>query len=254
MGASQSPGGEAPVDSEVTVRLPGGQVPAHAVLPALHAMADAVAANAAGQMRARGESVTCRAGCGACCRQHVPVSDVEARAVGELIEALPEPRRSAVRARFADAAARLQAAGLAERLLTGRPVPMPEFWEVTLGYFRLGIACPFLEDESCSVHSQRPLICREYFVTSPASECNDVGGTGIRRVLTPSLARAVCELTSDADPPEISVLPLALVPVWLARHPEPPPLRTGEAWLARFGERLKRNVGDAVTTTMSSPG
>jgi Fe-S-cluster containining protein len=31
--------------------------------------------------------------------------------------------------------------------------------------------CPFLEDESCSIHPDRPLVCREYLVTSPAELC-----------------------------------------------------------------------------------
>ncbi len=40
-------------------------------------------------------------------------------------------------------------------------------------YFHLGIACPFLEDESCSIHADRPISCREYLVTSPAVNCAD---------------------------------------------------------------------------------
>ena len=41
-------------------------------------------------------------------------------------------------------------------------------------YFDLGIPCPFLEDESCSIHEDRPLRCREYLVTSPAAMCAGV--------------------------------------------------------------------------------
>jgi hypothetical protein len=38
-------------------------------------------------------------------------------------------------------------------------------------YFGLGIACPFLEDESCSIYEHRPMRCREYLVTSPPENC-----------------------------------------------------------------------------------
>ena len=34
-------------------------------------------------------------------------------------------------------------------------------------YFQLGIPCPFLEEESCSIYHDRPITCREYLVTSP---------------------------------------------------------------------------------------
>jgi hypothetical protein len=33
-------------------------------------------------------------------------------------------------------------------------------------YFLQGVACPFLEAESCGIHPDRPLACREYLVTS----------------------------------------------------------------------------------------
>ncbi|MCC6539421.1 MAG: YkgJ family cysteine cluster protein, partial [Bryobacterales bacterium] len=38
-------------------------------------------------------------------------------------------------------------------------------------FFALGIACPFLENESCSIHPDRPLICREHLVNTPAEWC-----------------------------------------------------------------------------------
>ena len=42
---------------------------------------------------------------------------------------------------------------------------------LALSYFRLGIPCPFLEEESCSIHPDRPLSCREYLVTSAPIHC-----------------------------------------------------------------------------------
>ena len=43
--------------------------------------------------------------------------------------------------------------------------------ELAYEYFKHGIACPFLEDESCSIHPDRPMACREYLVSSPAENC-----------------------------------------------------------------------------------
>ena len=42
--------------------------------------------------RPRGVRVSCRAGCGACCRQLVPIAEAEARRIRDLVEAMPEPR------------------------------------------------------------------------------------------------------------------------------------------------------------------
>lgn len=46
------------------------------------------------QAAAGGRVVSCRKGCGACCRQLVPLAWSEAYQPGELVNALPEPRRT----------------------------------------------------------------------------------------------------------------------------------------------------------------
>ena len=38
-------------------------------------------------------------------------------------------------------------------------------------YFAAGIPCPFLEEERCGVYDERPVVCREYAVTSPPELC-----------------------------------------------------------------------------------
>ena len=111
-----------------------------------------------------GASISCRAGCGACCRQVVPITETEARHVRDLVEAMPEPRRQQIRERFAAGRQRLEDAGLLETFQ--HPTEIPDRVAAGMEYFRLGIACPFLEDESCSIHPDRPLSCREYLVAN----------------------------------------------------------------------------------------
>ena len=50
-----------------------------------------------------GKAISCHKGCGACCRQLVPISRTEGERLVTLVDAMPEPRRAAVLARFADA-------------------------------------------------------------------------------------------------------------------------------------------------------
>lgn len=155
-----------PVRFELTA--PAGPATVQEVLPVLHGLSSFLAERAEAKARGEGSAVSCRAGCGACCRQLVPISPSEAHALAQLVEAMPEPRRSRVRQRFEAALEALDKGGVLDRLVVAREEGRSE---LAMDYFRLGVACPFLEAESCSIHPDRPLSCREYLVTSPAENC-----------------------------------------------------------------------------------
>src|SRR5581483_5526861 len=87
----------------VSLELPTAPTRARRMLPVLEKLAHEVIAVAIGEAVKRGESVSCRAGCGACCRQVVPVSLTEARRLAAVVEAMPAQRRARVRERFAKA-------------------------------------------------------------------------------------------------------------------------------------------------------
>ena len=145
-------------------------------LPFLRTLANKAAEISEEKAQAAGKSISCKKGCGACCRQLVAISLAEARALSQLVEAMPEPRRSDIRARFSDAVRRAEKSGVLEREIEGATADDPDAVAAAreaLGrdYFRQQIACPFLEAESCSIHAERPLVCREYLVTSPAPIC-----------------------------------------------------------------------------------
>src|SRR5688572_13859925 len=63
-----------------------------------------------------GRSISCKAGCGACCRQMVPISRTEAHRLAQLVNEMPEERREALRQRFAAAVRQFSDAGLIEKL------------------------------------------------------------------------------------------------------------------------------------------
>jgi Fe-S-cluster containining protein len=140
------------------------------VLPLLRKIDDHAVGLTVQRSEAAGKSVSCAKGCAACCRaQPVPVTPPEAYALLRLVEDLPEPRRADVRARFADRARRLRDAGLADRFLTIDGTDVKQVRDAAQRYFRLGLVCPFLEDDACSIYEDRPFVCREYLVTSPAA-------------------------------------------------------------------------------------
>jgi len=162
---------------ELTV--PAAPVSIERLLPILRGLSSLFAERAASRLEAEGRAISCRAGCGACCRQLVPLAPSEARALARLVDALPEPRRSAIRGRFEDALAKLEATGLLDRMGTRTAEERAALGQA---YFQQGIACPFLEDESCSIHPDRPMACREYMVTSPAGNCRTPRADTIEKV------------------------------------------------------------------------
>src|SRR5262249_18332238 len=142
------------------------------LLPVFEGLTNAVMDVASRKIEREGKAISCQKGCGACCRQLVPISAAEAHHLSELVASMPQPRQTEIRRLFADARDRLRAEGLLKQLENAGPSAGKELRPLGLAYFALGIACPFLEDESCSIHPQRPLACREYLVTSPAAHCS----------------------------------------------------------------------------------
>ena len=126
-----------------------------------------------------------------------PLALPEARRIRDLVEGLPEPRRTRVKERFAAARARLADAGLLASLEGPQTVGPRETLQHGEAYFALGVACPFLEDESCSIYEERPLICREYVVVSPPERCATSAGPEWR----PWPRRCPCGAPSPAPPP-----------------------------------------------------
>ena len=59
------------------------------MLPLFFSFADAVMSTAANGVEQSGEKISCKKGCGACCRQLVPISETEAHWIAELVDRLP---------------------------------------------------------------------------------------------------------------------------------------------------------------------
>jgi Fe-S-cluster containining protein len=174
----------------------------------------------AGEREAReGRPVSCRAGCGACCRQMIPLSPPEVFFLGDFLASLAPARRSALGARFDGVVRTLGEAGLLERLLA-EDRSDDEALALAAAYFRLGQACPFLtEDESCGIHAQRPVGCREYNVTSPAAWCADPFSRPIARVPMPQpLSAALAQLSAELGGIRPLLVPLALAPIWASQN------------------------------------
>ncbi|CAN5525563.1 hypothetical protein BH10PSE6_BH10PSE6_33580 [soil metagenome] len=143
---------------------------------------------------------------------------------------MPEPRHTVIRSRFEEALRQLDAAGLLGRMGTRTP---EERTELGKAYFEQGIACPFLEEESCSIHPDRPMTCREYLATSPAKNCRTPSADNIDKVI----------LEADPLPAVVQVenggwVALILALRFCDENPEPAPSREAPAILREVIGRL----------------
>lgn len=209
---------------EASVRLPREPVRPRDLLPVILGVAGAVTGMSESRVVEDGEVISCRAGCGACCRQLVPVSEPEALHLASLVEAMPEPRRSQIVERFHDARRRSAEVLDTVHSASGEAVCV-EMTKAGEPYFRLGIPCPFLEQESCGIHPQRPSICREYLVTSPPEHCASLDADRIKRVPVPvAVSSALMYFSDGRGTEDARVRPLIEALDWAAElsgQPEP---------------------------------
>ncbi|MCU1236408.1 MAG: hypothetical protein JWP63_4375 [Candidatus Solibacter sp.] len=195
------------------------------LLPAIREISGELQRVAVNRVEREGKHVSCRAGCGACCRQIVPVSEPEARVLAQLVESLPPERRDRVKRRFRDALAALDAAGLLDHVRDFKgSVPPADRRTFALKYFAAGVPCPFLEDESCGIHPDRPISCREYLVTSPAAQCSDPAPGLVEMLpLTAKLSEVLYRFGDGEGRDPHRFLPLVIALEWAATDPGNPP-------------------------------
>src|SRR5262249_28401270 len=142
--------------------------------------------------------------------------------------------------RFSEALRQLSKSELFGKLLEREQWTVDETMAVGRDYFQQGIACPFLEEESCSIHRDRPVSCREYLVTSPAANCSTPTAENVRMLEFPfkvwwGLARFDAHPASAQSVPWV---PLILALKWSEEHPGAEPARPGPEMLAQLFKNL----------------
>lgn len=225
----------------VQVTVPVGDVPPSRLLPVYRSLAEMLTTLAVKGVEAAGHRVTCAKGCGACCRQLVPISALEARELVKLVERMPEPRRTVVKQRFEVIRRRLeQEAHLLPHLLNPQDAPESVLEALGDDYFALGMACPFLEEESCSIYADRPAACRQYLVVSDPRHCAELKSDNVRAIKAPPgpVSRSVPTFERSPGGRPVDWVTLTLSPDFVRRHPQEPPSRKGTQLLEQFFNRL----------------
>ena len=210
-------------------------VPAEAMLPVFRSFAEYFVDLAVSEAQKLGKQITCQKGCGACCRQLVPISAIEARQLAKMIEDMPPVRRQIIRQRFANARRKLAEAGILQMLQHPEAIDPQQREKLAPEYFGLGIACPFLENESCSIHPDRPIACREYLVTSPAEFCASPTPDKVE-MISPAAGQIWTWVAKmdGAGADYSGWIPLILALEFAAEHPADPEPKPGPQWVQEF--------------------
>ncbi len=206
----ETPDGKLPAAQVTVPDIPLGladlAAPAYDLCNGVVALASKMAAES-------GKKISCKAGCGACCRQLVPVSAPEAFFIARQALSFGDRQTLLFKQRFSDLRSRLIDTGLWTVLENMHGAE--DQLSVAAQYWDEKLACPFLFNESCGIHAQRPCACGEYNVTSEAEFCarplaEDVKRITIHRKVTTALAKTTASLVSA--PPML--IPLSMVPYW----------------------------------------
>jgi len=152
----------------------------------------------------------------------VPIGDVEASYLAEIVAEMPDARRTHVESRFREAIDRLDRRGMLERLRRADELTThDERRQLGMDYFACGVPCPFLEEEACSIHRDRPLVCREYLVTSPPEHCAEPLPQQIARIRLPVMfSKALSQFGDGVGNRPARWLPLVLALEWVANRGE----------------------------------
>lgn len=228
----------APLDLNFTI--PAQPVNLRRMLPVFQNFSNTFIDIGVENIEAEGKKISCRAGCGACCRQLVPVAEAEAFELQNLVENLPEPRRTEIRRRFREAMEKLNEIDFFTRLETAAATSEKEYENLINDYFRLQIACPFLENESCSIHQTRPIACREYLVTSPPELCSDAEGRGVENVeFFLKVKNAVISMSNEKRSEGLPFVPLINSLEWAEKNADESAEKDGKQWLEIFFRELQ---------------
>jgi len=227
---------------EATASVPDEKMRPADLLPILFGFTNAIAAVSVEGARQAGRNLSCGAGCCFCCHQVVPVAECEAVYLAELVAAMRPEQQARVRKRFADALAALGETLVAELRHTAALKSLESRRALNQRYFALQVACPFLEDQRCSIYDHRPTSCREYMVSSPRENCRTPGPDTLRMITPPVRPSQILYCFGDGIGNETTRwVPLVLALEWAeARMADPQPSYDAPQMFRNFVAQVER--------------
>jgi Fe-S-cluster containining protein len=155
-------------NKSIEITIPDKQVKLSEMVPFAHFIADQLVKTAIDRSSL---PITCAKGCGVCCNQLVPLSIPELFFIVEQLRVMPPQQRFPILSRFDATEKQLMDCNLIQQLRSIDQTRNDRI--IAERYFHLNLPCPFLDQQNCSIHSWRPVVCREFNALSDPKLCVD---------------------------------------------------------------------------------
>lgn len=155
-------------NKSIEITIPDKQVRLSEIVPFTHFIADQMVKAV---IEHSSLPVTCGKGCGVCCNQLVPLSIPELFFIIEQLRTMPPQQRFPLLSRFDTIEKQLIDSDFIQTLRTIDQTRNDRI--IAEHYFRMNIQCPFLDQQACSIHPWRPVVCREFNALSDPELCAD---------------------------------------------------------------------------------
>lgn len=197
------------------------------------------------KIRSRGEYIPCYKGCSTCCyRCLVPVSVPEAFRLKEEIEKEPAYKRQSIWEDCLNASRHILTHKPPKKFVhksaessSNKPANLVL---ISNWYSSLKLACPFLNQDICTIYQKRPLVCREHFIIGSAEGCEEDDYSAEVVEMPIQVPNALGQLASELEDTNVEAVILPLTLVWCKENKE----RAARTWpysmmVERFVEIIK---------------
>jgi len=227
------------------------------IVPLAHTISARIADIVIARNRRVGIDIVCRKGCAHCCKNLVPLAVPEAFRLKEYIYSMPRDQRDAMLRLCLLAARDILAEELPEffasQTATDSIDGLAFLSDLSRWYVSLGVCCPFLSENICTIYENRPLACRDYFVHGGGSVCANADVATEPVKMPVPMVEVLGQLAGELEDDDIEAVILPLTPVWCEQNVD----RGQRTWSAktmaeRFVEIVKARASENSMQTVLS--
>ncbi|MBN2138679.1 MAG: YkgJ family cysteine cluster protein [Sedimentisphaerales bacterium] len=218
------------------------------IVPAARTLSSIITAAACRSVQLQGRKIACHKGCSACCNYLVPLSVPEAFRLRQEIKAMPMVRRAVIEQACLTAAKKI--VDKPPPALFGEPTdikpadsPAELLNVASKWYANFKLPCAFLCKSVCTIYEERPLACREYWVTGKAQACAGAAGEPEGIFIPVRMSEILGRLTAELEDAGIEGIVMPLAPIW-AEENQQRGKRTwsADAIIAKFVEITQNEI------------
>jgi len=225
-----------------------GQVKLSDIIPLARKISGKIADILIDKHHKDGIEIACRKGCGHCCQSHlVPLAVPEAFRLNGYIHSRHRDLRDAMLRSCLLAAQDILDQEPPESFTPpmSEPVDNRSFLSnVSTWYVSLGVCCPFLSNNVCTIYENRPLACRDYFVRGGSNACINADSTTRPLKMPVPMVEVLGQLAGELEGSDIEAVILPLTPVWCEQNAD----RAERTWSA---ETVAERFVEIVSTRAS---